>query len=97
MTRSSLCCGEYVNDLQSVFQNIKDAIKYSHHKQKLATDKYRRAITFKVDDWVLLKFPKARLQHTSGKNWQGKQTCHQKYYTKLCKTLLWTILKSRAY
>ena len=31
----------------------------------------------------MLKFPKARLQHKLGKNWQGEQTGHQKYYTKL--------------
>ena len=37
------------------------------------------------DDWVLLKFSKARLSHTTGKNWQGKPTGHQKYYMKLAK------------
>ena len=46
-------------------------------------DKYRRAIKFNNDDWVLLKFPKARLKHTLGKNRQGEPTGHQKYYTKL--------------
>ena len=30
---------EYVHDLQSFFKKVKDAIQYSHHKQKLATDK----------------------------------------------------------
>ena len=33
----------------------------------------------------MLKFPKARLQHTSRKNWQGGQIGHQKYYTKLAR------------
>ena len=38
-------------------------------------------MTFKSKDWVLLKFPKARLQYRSGKNPTG----HQKYYAKLAK------------
>ncbi|WP_129259429.1 hypothetical protein [Enterobacter cloacae complex sp. GF14B] len=36
---------------------------------------------FKENDWVLLKFPKARLRQTTGKNPTG----HQKYYAKLAK------------
>ena len=38
---------------------------------------------FNNDDWFVLEFPKARLKHTSGKNWQGEPINHQKYYTKL--------------
>ena len=41
-------------------------------------------MTFKTNDWVLLKFPKARLKYTSGKNREG-QPGHQKYYAKLAK------------
>ena len=66
----------YVHDLQSAFQKVKYDIQYSQHKHKLAADKHRRVTTFKVDDWVLLKFPKARLQHTLGKHLQGEQTGH---------------------
>ncbi|MCO5548013.1 hypothetical protein L7F22_001469 [Adiantum nelumboides] len=50
-------------------------------KQKAAANKHRRALAFKENDWVLLKFPKARLRHTTGKNPMG----HQKYYAKLAK------------
>ena len=42
-------------------------------------------MVFKENDWVLLKFPKARLRHTTGKTKQGRPTGHQKYYAKLAK------------
>ncbi len=32
-----------------------------------------------------MKFPKARLRHTTGKDWQGQPTGHQRYYAKLAK------------
>ena len=64
---------EYVHDLQSAFQRVKDAIRYFEHKQKVEIGKHRCAKIFKFDDWVLLKFPKSRLQHTLGKFWQGEQ------------------------
>ena len=54
-------------------------------KQKAVADKHRRALTFKENEWVLLKFPKARLSFTSGKGGQGRPTGHQKYYAKLAK------------
>ncbi|MCO5564532.1 hypothetical protein L7F22_018194 [Adiantum nelumboides] len=72
---------EYSRDLKESFQKIKEAISISQQKQKAATNKHRRALAFKENDWVLLKFPKARLRHTSGKNPTG----HQKYYAKLAK------------
>ena len=40
-------------------------------------------MTFKEHDWVLLKFPKARLRFTSGKRQPKGQ---QKYYAKLAKS-----------
>ncbi|MCO5548250.1 hypothetical protein L7F22_001707 [Adiantum nelumboides] len=72
---------EYSRDLKESFQKIKEAISISQQKQKAATNKHRRALAFKENDCVLLKFPKARLRHTSGKNPTG----HQKYYAKLAK------------
>ncbi|MCO5604146.1 hypothetical protein L7F22_058306 [Adiantum nelumboides] len=72
---------EYSRDLKESFQKIKEAISISQQKQKAAANKHRRALTFKENDWVLLKFPKARLRHTSGKNPMG----YQKYYAKLAK------------
>ena len=55
------------------------------HKQKRVVDKHRRPLEFNNNDWVLLKFSKAWLQHTTGKDWQGKLTGHQKFYAKLAK------------
>ncbi|MGJ2631373.1 hypothetical protein ACR8J5_22370, partial [Salmonella enterica subsp. enterica serovar Paratyphi A] len=73
---------EYSRDLKESFQKIKETISISQMKQKVAAaDKHRRALTFKEDEWVLLKFPKARLKYKSGKNPTG----HQKYYAKLAK------------
>ena len=74
---------EYVRDLQMSFDKIKDAIKITQLKQKSSVDKHRRSLDFKVDDWVLLKFTKARLWQTMGKDWQGMPSRHQKYYAKL--------------
>ncbi|MCO5585889.1 hypothetical protein L7F22_039823 [Adiantum nelumboides] len=72
---------EYSRDLKESFQKIKEAISISQQKKKAAANKHRRALAFKENHWVLLKFPKARLRHTSGKNLMG----HQKYYAKLAK------------
>ncbi|MCO5557666.1 hypothetical protein L7F22_011235 [Adiantum nelumboides] len=73
---------EYSYDLKEYFQNIKEAISISQQKQKATANKHRRALAFKENDWVLLKFPpKARLRHTLGKNPTG----HQKYYANLAK------------
>ncbi|MCO5588021.1 hypothetical protein L7F22_041975 [Adiantum nelumboides] len=70
---------EYSRDLKESFQKIKEAISIAQQKQKATANKHRRALAFKENDWVLLKFPKARLRHTTGKNPTG----HQKYYAKL--------------
>ncbi|MCO5571938.1 hypothetical protein L7F22_025689 [Adiantum nelumboides] len=72
---------EYSRDLKESFQKIKEAIFIAQQKQKVAANKHRRALAFKENDWVLLKFPKACLRHTTGKNPTG----HQKYYVKLAK------------
>ncbi|MCO5579331.1 hypothetical protein L7F22_033186 [Adiantum nelumboides] len=72
---------EYSRDLKESFQKIKEAISIAQQKQKAVANKHRRALAFKENDWVLLKFPKAPLRHTTGKNPMG----HQKYYAKLAK------------
>ncbi|MCO5601606.1 hypothetical protein L7F22_055729 [Adiantum nelumboides] len=72
---------EYSRDLKESFQKIKEAISISQQKQKAAANKHRRALAFKENHWVLLKFPKARLRHT----WGNNPTGHQKYYAKLAK------------
>ena len=76
---------KYSWDLKESFQKIKDSISIAQKRQKAAADKHRRNLIFKEDDWVLLKFPKARLSVTTGKGTQGHQTGHQKYYAKLAK------------
>ena len=85
MHQNIFAADEYVRDLQMSFEKIKDAIKVTQQKQKSAADKHRRSLDFKVDDWVLLKFPKARLRQTTGKDWQGMPSGHQKYYAKLAR------------
>ena len=74
-----------MRDVRDAFQKIKEALQRAQEKQKQAADKHRRRLDLKENDWVLLRFPKARLRHTTGKNWQGDTTGHQKYYAKLAR------------
>ncbi|MCO5585893.1 hypothetical protein L7F22_039827 [Adiantum nelumboides] len=76
---------EYSRDLRDSFAKIKEAISIAQQKHKAAADKHRRPVHFSTNDWVLLKFPKARLRHTTGKSWHGELTGHQKYYAKLAR------------
>ena len=59
---------EYVRGIKESFQKIKEAIFAMQHKQKRVVDKHRRPLEFDINDWVLLKFSKAWLQHTIGKD-----------------------------
>ena len=59
---------EYVRDIKESFQKIKEAISASQHKKKRAVDKHTKPLEFNINDWVLLKFSKARLRHTTGKD-----------------------------
>ncbi|MCO5566534.1 hypothetical protein L7F22_020211 [Adiantum nelumboides] len=59
---------EYSRVIKESFQKIKEAISIAQQKQKAAANKHRRALAFKENDWVLLKFRKARQRHTTGKN-----------------------------
>ena len=83
MHQNIFTADEYVHDLQTSFEKIKDAISITQQKQKSTADKHRRSLEFKEDDWVLLKFPKACLRQTTRKYWQGMHSGHQKYYAKL--------------
>ena len=76
MKHNTFLVDEYVRDIQESFQKIKEAISALQHKQKRAVDKHRRPLEFNVDDWVLLKFSKAWLRHTTSKDWQGEWTGH---------------------
>ena len=75
----------YVRDISVAFDKIKEAIAHAQEKLKRAVDKHMRFLDFKENDWVLLRFNEARLQHTTGKNKQGEPTGHQKYYMTLAK------------
>ncbi|MCO5570430.1 hypothetical protein L7F22_024152 [Adiantum nelumboides] len=74
---------EYSRDLHDSFAKIKEGISIAQQKHKAAADKHRRPVHFSTNDWVLLKFSKARLRHTMGKSRHGELTGHQKYYAKL--------------
>ena len=67
---------EIVNSIILDLLKIKEAITASQHKQKRVVDKHIRPLEFNVDDWVILKFSKAWLRHTIGKDWQGEPTGH---------------------
>ena len=47
--------------------------------------RHQKPLELKEDEWVFLKFPKARLCQKTGKDWQGRPTGHQKIYPKLSK------------
>ncbi|MCO5573649.1 hypothetical protein L7F22_027421 [Adiantum nelumboides] len=76
---------EEVRDIRVAFDKIKESIQSAQQMYKRAADKHRKHLQFKEGDWVLLRFMKARLNMTTGKNWKGEQTGHQKYYMKLAK------------
>ena len=48
-------------------------------KKKMLANKHRKPLTLNENDWVLLKFPKAKLRQMMGK--EG----HQGYYARLAK------------
>ncbi|MCO5583735.1 hypothetical protein L7F22_037649 [Adiantum nelumboides] len=76
---------EEVRDIRVAFDKIKESIQYAQQKYKRAAHKHRKSSQFKDGDWVLLRFTKARLKTTTGKNWKGEPTGHQKYYMKIAK------------
>ncbi|MCO5602860.1 hypothetical protein L7F22_056999 [Adiantum nelumboides] len=76
---------EEVRDIRVAFDKIKESIQSAQQTYKRAADKHRKPLQFKEGDWVLLRFTKARLNMTTGKNWKEEQTGHQKYYMKLAK------------
>ena len=70
---------EQVGDIKDAFLKIKEAILASRQRQKRAADKHRRPIEYKDDEWVLLKFSKARLRQRTGKEGNGLPAGHQKF------------------
>ncbi|MCO5553393.1 hypothetical protein L7F22_006914 [Adiantum nelumboides] len=81
--KKDVCTDEEVRYIRVAFDKIKESIQYAQQKYKRAADKNRKSLQFKDGDWVLLQFTKAQLKTTTGKNWKGEPTGHQKYYMKL--------------
>ena len=53
--------------MKTAYEKVKYALQHSQAKQKKAADQRRRGLVFKVGDWVLLRFNKARLRTKKGK------------------------------
>ena len=57
----------YVEDWEEAYKKVKYALEKSQAKQKRAANSHRRELLFKENDWVLLRFEKARLRKMKGK------------------------------
>ncbi|MCO5564194.1 hypothetical protein L7F22_017852 [Adiantum nelumboides] len=53
---------EFVRDIEAAYSQVRRAITRSQEKQKKAADKHRRRLDLQLGQYVLLKFPKARLK-----------------------------------
>ncbi|MCO5599014.1 hypothetical protein L7F22_053113 [Adiantum nelumboides] len=53
---------EYTRDLDTAFSKVRETSQKSQERQKKAADRQRRDLKLKENDWVLLRFEKARLQ-----------------------------------
>ncbi|MCO5599175.1 hypothetical protein L7F22_053275 [Adiantum nelumboides] len=53
---------ELVRDIEAAYSQVRRAITRSQEKQKKAADKHRRCLDLQLGQYVLLKFPKARLK-----------------------------------
>ncbi|MCO5586251.1 hypothetical protein L7F22_040190 [Adiantum nelumboides] len=58
---------EYTKDLDTAFAKVRETFQKSQERQKKATDRHRRDLKLKENDWVLLRFEKARLRKKKGK------------------------------
>ena len=59
--------GMFVQSMDETYGKIKHALEKTQAKQKRAADMHRRELVFKENDWVLLRFEKARLKKQKGK------------------------------
>lgn len=57
----------YVENCEEAYKKVKYALEKSQAKHKRAADSHRRKLLFKENDWVLLRFEKARLRKKKGK------------------------------
>ncbi|MCO5558612.1 hypothetical protein L7F22_012198 [Adiantum nelumboides] len=58
---------EYTRDLDTAFAKVRETLQNSQERQKKAADCHRRDLKLKENDWVLLRFEKARLRKKKGK------------------------------
>ncbi|MCO5592970.1 hypothetical protein L7F22_046974 [Adiantum nelumboides] len=66
---------EYTRDLDTDFAKIRETLQKSQERQKKAADLHRRDSKLKENDWVLLRFDKARLRQK-----KGKEELRMRYY-----------------
>ncbi|MCO5560197.1 hypothetical protein L7F22_013806 [Adiantum nelumboides] len=52
---------KYTRDLDTAFAKVRETLQKSQERQKKAADRHRRDLKLKENDWVLLRFDKARL------------------------------------
>ncbi|MCO5564294.1 hypothetical protein L7F22_017954 [Adiantum nelumboides] len=58
---------EYTRDLDTAFAKVRETLQKSQERQKKAADRHRHDLKLKKNDWVLLRFEKARLRKKKGK------------------------------
>ncbi|MCO5555931.1 hypothetical protein L7F22_009475 [Adiantum nelumboides] len=66
---------EYTRDLDTDFAKVRETLQKSQERQKKAADLHRRDSKLKENDWVLLRFDKARLRQK-----KGKEELSMRYY-----------------
>ncbi|MCO5580805.1 hypothetical protein L7F22_034676 [Adiantum nelumboides] len=70
-----LKANEYTRDLDTDFAKVRETLQKSQERQKKAADHHRRDSKLKENDWVLLRFDKARLRQK-----KGKEELSMRYY-----------------
>ncbi|MCO5578848.1 hypothetical protein L7F22_032695 [Adiantum nelumboides] len=58
---------EYTRNLDTAFAKVRETLQKSQERQTKAADRHRRDLKLKENDWVLLRFEKARLRKKKGK------------------------------
>ncbi|MCO5552906.1 hypothetical protein L7F22_006425 [Adiantum nelumboides] len=66
---------EYTRDLDTDFAKVRETLQKSQERQKKVADRHRRDSKLKENDWVLLRFDKARLRQK-----KGKEELRMRYY-----------------
>ncbi|MCO5593307.1 hypothetical protein L7F22_047316 [Adiantum nelumboides] len=66
---------EYTRDLDTDFAEVRETLQKSQERQKKAADCHRCDLKLKENDWVLLRFDKARLRQK-----KGKEELSMRYY-----------------